>query len=151
MHCVHLLKFLIMDKITIKRVDDAFAFEATDSNGNTARMDAAAAIGGHDSGIRPMQVLLMGIGGCGGIDIVAILKKQRQEISSFHMEIEGEREQGKDLALWKYVKVHFFISGPGLEQERAEKACALSLDKYCSVAATLRAAGCSIEWDVTVN
>ena len=55
-----------MAKILIKRVDDAYAFEACDENGHLMRMDAAEAIGGHNSGIRPMQTLLMGLGGCGG-------------------------------------------------------------------------------------
>lgn len=74
-----------MDRIELKRVDDAYAFEATDSNGHTARMDASAAIGGHNSGIRPMQTLLMGLGGCGGVDIISILKNKskRSPISTW--------------------------------------------------------------------
>ena len=69
-----------MARIEIKRVDDAYALEATDSNGYSVRMDAAEAIGGHNSGIRPMQTLLMGLGGCGGVDIISILKKQKQHL-----------------------------------------------------------------------
>lgn len=139
-----------MDKIEVKRVDDAFAFLATDSNGNTARMDASAAIGGHNSGIRPMQTILMGLGGCGGVDIISILKKQKQEISEFKMVIEGEREHGKEPALWKEVNIQFYFTGQ-VDLEKAEKAVALSLNKYCSVAATLRAAGCQISWTVSTN
>ncbi len=150
MHCVHLFKFLKMDTIVIKRVDDAYAFVATDSNGHSAKMDASETIGGHNSGIRPMQTLLMGLGGCGGVDIVSILKKQKQEITEFKMVIEGEREQGKEPALWKEVNIQFYFSGH-VELEKAEKAVALSLNKYCSVAATLRAAGCHIAWTVSTN
>lgn len=139
-----------MPRIEIKRVDNAFAFEATDEQGHTARMDAAEAIGGHNSGFRPMQTLLMGLGGCGGIDILSILQKQRQEVSSFSMVIDGEREQGKEPALWKHVHILFSFSG-NVDEEKARKACSLSIDKYCSVAATLRAAGCTIEWEVKVN
>jgi putative redox protein len=139
-----------MDQIELKRVDDAYAFLATDSNGNTARLDASSTIGGHDSGIRPMQSLLMGLGGCGGVDIVSILKKQKQTIEDFKMIIKGEREHGKEPSLWKTVSIDFYFSGE-IDHDKAEKAIALSLNKYCSVAATLRAAGCSIDWTVTIN
>jgi putative redox protein len=138
-----------MARIEIKRMDDAFAMEATDTNGHSLRMDAAETIGGHNSGVRPMQTLLMGLGGCGGVDILSILKKQRQEISSFKMVINGERETEKEPALWKQVHIAFYFSGK-VELDKAQKACALSLEKYCSVAATLRAAGCTIEWDVEI-
>src|ERR1700740_2858780 len=97
--------------IKIKRVDDSFALEATDTNGHSLRMDAAEAIGGHNSGIRPMQTLLMGLGGCGGVDILSILKKQRQEIKAFNMVIEGEREDGKEPSLWKHIHITFQFSG----------------------------------------
>ena len=147
---LHLHKSFEMARIEIKRADDAYAFTATDSNGNTARMDAAKAIGGHNSGIRPMQTLLMGLGGCGGIDILSILKKQRQDVNEFMMVIEGEREEGKEPSLWKKVSVLFQFKGK-LDEEKVKKACSLSLNKYCSVAATLRAAGCIIEWTVEVS
>ncbi len=139
-----------MTKILFDRVDDAYAFEAKDANGHSLRMDAAAAIGGHESGFRPMQTLLAALGGCSGVDIVSILQKQRQKISRFSMEINGEREQGKEPALWKEVHIVFYISG-AVEEEKARKACSLSVDKYCSVAATLRAAGCRITWEVKVE
>lgn len=138
-----------MARIEIKRVDDSFALEATDTNGHSLRMDAAETIGGHNSGVRPMQTLLMGLGGCGGVDIISILKKQRQEISSFTMVIDGEREQGKEPSLWKHIHINFQFTGD-VDPDKAKKACALSIDKYCSVAATLRAAGCTIEWTVEV-
>lgn len=150
MNNLHLHKSFEMARIEIKRADDAYAFTATDSYGNTARMDAAEAIGGHNSGIRPMQTLLMGLGGCGGVDILSILKKQRQEIKDFTMIIEGAREEGKEPSLWKQISILFQFTGR-LDEEKVKKACSLSLDKYCSVAATLRAAGCTIEWTVEIS
>ena len=138
-----------MARIEINRVNDSFALEATDANGHSLRMDAAEAIGGHNSGIRPMQVLLMGLGGCGGVDILSILQKQRQQINAFKMVIDGEREEGKEPSLWKHIHIHFQFTGK-VDADKAQKACALSLDKYCSVAATLRAAGCMIAWDIEV-
>jgi len=139
-----------MIKIEVNRVDDAYAFEGKDSNGHIVRMDAAVQIGGHNSGIRPMQLLLMSLGGCSGIDIVSILKKQRQEVTDFNISIEGEREEGKEPALWKKVNVIFKFTG-NVDEEKAKKACALSIDKYCSVAATLRAAGCLVDWKVEIS
>ena len=139
-----------MARILIKRVDDAYKFEATDENGHTGQMDAAEAIGGDNAGFRPMQALLMGLGGCSGVDIVSILKKQRQELVSFNMVIDGEREPDKEPSLWKYVHILFQFTG-NIDAEKAKKACSLSIDKYCSVAATLRAAGCTIEWDIEIK
>ena len=139
-----------MIKIEVNRVDEAYAFEGKDSNGHMVRMDGAVEIGGHNSGIRPMQLLLMSLGGCSGIDIVSILQKQRQEVTNFNISIEGEREQGKEPALWKQVNVVFKFTG-NVDEEKAKKACALSIDKYCSVAATLRAAGCMVDWKVEVS
>lgn len=139
-----------MTKIEINRTDLDYAFEALDTNGHSLKMDAAEAIGGHNSGIRPMQTLLAGLGGCSGVDIVSILKKQRQVIKSFKMVIQGERETGKEPSLWKHIHIQFQFTGQ-VDVAKAQKACALSLDKYCSVAATLRAAGCMIDWDITVN
>src|SRR5476651_2033779 len=120
-----------MARIEINRVDDSFAMEATDTNGHSLRMDAAEAIGGHNSGIRPMQTLLMGLGGCGGVDILSILQKQRQQINAFKMVINGEREEGKEPSLWKHIHIHFQFTGT-VDADKAKKACALSIDKYCS-------------------
>ncbi|MBN8838029.1 MAG: OsmC family protein [Sphingobacteriia bacterium] len=139
-----------MISVEIKRKDDAFAFEGIDANGHTLRMDAAAEIGGNNSGVRPMQVLLMSLGGCSGIDIVSILKKQRQDVKDFSISIHGEREQGKEPSLWKKIDVLFKFKGT-VDEDKARKACALSIDKYCSVAATLRAAGCEISWDILIE
>ncbi|GAA4455787.1 OsmC family protein [Rurimicrobium arvi] len=134
-----------MVRLELHRADNAFAFEAKDAEGHTMRMDAAATIGGNNSGVRPMQAMLMSMGGCSGIDLVSILQKQRQEIGDIEMIIEAEREKDKEPALWTYVHITFRFGG-NVDMDKAHKACALSIDKYCSVAATLRAAGCVIEW-----
>jgi putative redox protein len=139
-----------MVQIELNRVDEGMAFEAIDSNGHSIKMDGAIDNGGNNSGARPMQALLMALGGCSGIDVVTILKKQRQNITDFKMSIEAERETGKEPALWKYVHITFKLKG-NMDADKANKACALSMDKYCSVAATLRAAGCTIEWKAVVN
>lgn len=135
-----------MVQIEVNHADDAYAFEAKDIGGRTILMDAGEETGGHSAGVRPMQTLLMALGGCAGIDIVSILKKQKEEIKDFKMIITGEREKAKEPALWKYIHITFQFGG-NTNKERTHKACALSMEKYCSVAATLRAAGCTIEWE----
>jgi putative redox protein len=138
-----------MINISLTRVNGDFGFEARDANGHTVRLDSSPETGGENFGVRPMQNLLMSLGGCSGIDIVSILKKQRQQIDGFNMHIEGEREQGKEPSLWKTISIIFELKG-NIDIEKAKRACELSIDKYCSVAATLRAAGASIKWEVRV-
>jgi putative redox protein len=138
-----------MVTIELSRVEGDFGFEAKDSSGNVVRMDSNPEIGGKGFGSRPMQLLLMGLGGCAGIDIVSILKKQRQNVEGFDMKIEGEREAGVEPSLWKTVNVVFELKG-NIDVEKARKACALSMDKYCSVGETLRKAGANVTWDVRV-
>jgi putative redox protein len=137
-------------RIELKRLDDAFHFEAKSETGNMAFMDGGENIGGHNKGVRPMQMLLMGLGGCSAIDIVMILKKQKQVIEDFEISIDGEREQGKEPSLWKTVIVHFKLKGQ-IDMDKAERAVKLSMDKYCSVSKTLELAGANISYKVSVN
>ncbi|MBS1662984.1 MAG: OsmC family protein [Bacteroidetes bacterium] len=139
-----------MIKVQLSRVNGDFGFEAKDAYGNTVRLDSSPETGGENFGVRPMQMLLMGLGGCSGIDIVSILKKQRQTVTGFNMAVEGHREKGKEPALWENVHIVFELTGE-IDPDKAKKACELSMDKYCSVAATLREAHCKITWAVSVN
>jgi len=139
-----------MIQIEVNRVHGDFGFEAKDATGHIARMDSSPETGGENFGIRPMQMLLMGLGGCSGIDIVSILKKQRQNIEGFHMFIEGDREGGKEPSLWANINIVFELKGT-IDPDKAKKACELSMEKYCSVAATLKEARCRITWEVRVN
>ncbi|MES2285721.1 MAG: OsmC family protein [Bacteroidota bacterium] len=137
-------------RIELKQLDDAFHFEAISETGNIALMDAGENIGGSNKGVRPMQMLLMGLGGCSAIDIVMILKKQRQVISDFQITIDGEREADKEPSLWKTIEIHFKLKGE-IDKEKAERAVQLSMDKYCSVSKTLEIAGANITYKVSVN
>lgn len=139
-----------MIRIEINRVQEDFGFEARDSNGHVVRLDTSPDTGGQQFGVRPMQMLLMGLGGCSGIDIVSILKKQRQQITAFRITIDGEREHDKEPSLWTNIHIQFELSGQ-VEPEKARRACELSIERYCSVAETLRRAGATIRWDMTVN
>ena len=139
-----------MVRIELRRAKGDFGFEAKDAFGHKAHMDTSPETGGQDYGIRPMQMLLMGLGGCSGIDIASILKKQRQTISDFRLIIDGEREKGKDPSLWETIHVVIRLKGD-IDPDKAKKACELSMDKYCSVAATLRPGHTKITWEVKVN
>ena len=139
-----------MIKIELERVEGEYGFEAKDANGHIVRLDTSPDNGGTNFGVRPMQMLLMGLGGCSGIDIVSILKKQRQTIDGFNMKIEGEREPGKEPSIWKNVTIIFELTG-NIDPDKAKRACELSMDKYCSVAETLRRAGGELKWEVRVN
>jgi putative redox protein len=139
-----------MFHVEVFRVNNDFGFEGKDASGHTVKMDSSPESGGHNFGIRPMQMLLMGLGGCSGIDIISILKKQRQTVEEFRILIDGEREPGKDPTLWKYIKIIFEMKG-NIEPEKAKRACDLSIEKYCSVAATLMGAGCKIHWETKIT
>jgi putative redox protein len=136
--------------IELKRVDEDFSFEAKDVMGHTVRMDAGPDSGGHNAGVRPMQMLLMGLGGCSGIDIVSILKKQKQRIDDFTIEIDGTRPTGQEPSLWENVTITFHLKGE-IEPGKAQRAVELSMEKYCSVATTLRGSGTHFTWTVKVN
>lgn len=140
-------------KISLKRLDDAFHFEAINEDGRTVHMDAAENIGGKNQGVRPMQMLLMAAAGCAAIDIISILKKQRQEISDFEMDVDGERETPSvkgEAAVFKEVNINFKIKGK-VDNEKAKRAADLSMEKYCSASKTLKLAGAKMEYKVYVN
>ena len=139
-----------MIKIELERVNGDYGFAAKDANGHVVNTDTSPETGGTNFGVRPMQLLLMGLGGCSGIDIVSILKKQRQTVDTFNIKIDGEREPGKEPSIWQNVKIVFELTGE-IDPDKARKACELSLEKYCSVAETLRRAGGNLTWELKVN
>ncbi|MBN8575742.1 MAG: OsmC family protein [Cytophagales bacterium] len=123
-------------KVEISRVDADFRMEAVNDKGNSIIMDAGLADGGHDSGFRPMQLLLAALGGCSTIDLIAILRKQREPLRDVKITVTGERETGVVPALYTGAHIHFRLLG-AVNPEKAERAVALSVEKYCSVAKTL--------------
>ena len=136
-------------KINIKGIDDDFNMEATNEDGNILLMDGAPDIGGHGKGMRPMQLLLVAVGGCSAIDVILILKKQKQIIESFEVEVEGEKEKIESYSLFRNVTLHFKIKGK-VDLDKAERAVKLSIEKYCSVSKTLEPTA-KINYKVSVN
>ena len=139
-----------MPVIELARVSGDFGFEASDENGHVVKMDSSPESGGQNYGVRPMQMLLMGLGGCSAIDVIMILKKQRQEVRDYKMIIKGNREAGKEPSLWNEIVVEFHIYGK-VDEDKAKKAVDLSLNKYCSVAATLIGSGTTITTETFVH
>ncbi|MBL0387957.1 OsmC family protein [Tumebacillus sp. ITR2] len=101
-------------------------------------MDAKADIGGEDSGVRPMELVLMGLGGCMGVDISMILEKMRLTLDEFRMEINGDRAE-QHPQRFTDITLHVVVKGPDLTQEKVQRAIVLSKDTYCSASASLNA------------
>jgi putative redox protein len=138
-----------MNIIKMERITGDFGFEVKDENGHILQTDSSIDNGGSNYGFRPMQLILSALGSCSAIDMVSVLKKQRQTVEQFKIKVEGEREKDTIPSLWKSIKVSFELYG-NIDKEKAEKEGALSIEKYCSVAETLRRSGTEITWQVNV-
>ena len=121
--------------IELVRKNKAFHFEATDSTLQKVQIDASPKVGGENKGTRPMDLLLMALGGCSSIDIGLILKKQKQELEDFKVQITADREDAVP-SLFKKINLHFILWGD-LKEKKVIKSIELSLEKYCSVAKIL--------------
>lgn len=139
-----------MATVKLKRVNGDYGFDTINENGTIVKMDTNPGMGGQEYGARPMQLLLNALAGCSGIDVISILKKQRQEITDFNVTVNGEREPGVEPSLWKDIEMVFEISG-NVDEDKAKRAVEISLQKYCSVAVTLEKAGATIKTNVVVK
>jgi putative redox protein len=113
-------------------------FESRGDSGHLVTMDAKESAGGEDSGARPMELLLMGLGGCSGIDVVMILEKGRLTVEEFRMELDGVRAEDMPQR-YTDIHIHYVLKGPDLTPEKVERAIVLSQEKYCSASASLNA------------
>jgi len=138
-------QYLFKMKMTLKRIDDAFHMEATNENGNVTYTDGSPAIGGSNQAMRPMQLMLVGLGGCSSIDVIHLLKKQRQPLDDIQIEINAKREEDAVPSLFTSIHIHFKLFGE-LNEKKVERAVELSMEKYCSVAMILKK-GAEITWD----
>ena len=137
-------------KIELKRLNDAVHFEATGSSSKVkVHIDGSPEIGGQGLGVRPMELVLMALGSCSSLDLISILKKQRQEISSFSVDVDAERREEVPNIFTK-IHILFKLSG-NIEQAKAEKAAELAVKKYCSVHDMLAAGGVDITYSLEIN
>ena len=121
-------------KIKLERLNDDFLFQCTNSQGNSILLDNTS--DPDAKGVSPMESILMAVASCSGIDIVAILKKQRQEIVDFSAEVEAERIQKDETKPFSKIEIKYFLTGT-IDQQKAKKAAELSFEKYCSVSKSL--------------
>ena len=112
-------------------------FEAVPPSNHPILMDAKEDVGGEDKGPRPMEVLLMSLGGCTAMDVISILNKMRQDVVDFNIDIESERAP-EHPKVYTYIKLTYRIKGKNLNPELVNKAVNLSQNKYCSISAMLR-------------
>jgi len=112
------------------------AFEAKTGTGHTLVMDAAPEVGGHNRGPRPMEMLLVGLGGCTGMDVVSILRKMRQPVTGYEVIVRGERAAEHPKVFTEIVVEHV-VYGNGLAEEMVRRAVELSETRYCSASAML--------------
>ena len=137
-------------KIELNRLNDAVHFEATGSSSKVkVHIDGSPEIGGQGLGVRPMELVLMALGSCSSLDLISILKKQRQEISSFSVDVDAERREEVPNIFTK-IHILFKLSG-NIEQAKAEKAAELAVKKYCSVHDMLAAGGVDITYSLEIN
>ncbi len=122
-------------KATVSWFDD-LSFVAESASGHSLLLSAGSGSGGRDSAVTPMEMVLMGVGGCSSIDIVMILKKARQDITDCVCQLDSTRAETSP-KVFKSIHAHYVVTGRGVKPEQVEKAVALSLEKYCSVALML--------------
>jgi len=116
--------------------NDGVSFLGETESGHTVLMDGAPEVGGRNLGLRPMELVLMGTGGCTAFDVVMILKKSRQDISNCIVEIEAERAT-EDPKVFTRIHYHFILTGNNLKPPQVDRAINLSAEKYCSASIML--------------
>lgn len=134
-------------KIEIFRKNQACHFEAKNEEGNTISIDGSPAIGGENLGFRPMQLVAAGAGTCSAMDVITILKKQKQELEDISIEVMALRSD-EIPAVFEKIHIQFNLKGK-LDEKKVEKALELSVEKYCSVLKMLdKTADVSYDYDI---
>ncbi|MDH5201699.1 MAG: OsmC family protein [Nitrospirota bacterium] len=111
-------------------------FVGESSSGHAIVMDGDPEVGGHDTGLRPMELLLVGLGGCSGMDVISILKKKKQDVTGLKMNLKGQKSENHPRK-FNDIFIEFIVSGRNISEEAVKRAVELSMNKYCSVKATL--------------
>lgn len=122
-------------KARVKWLDN-MSFVGESGSGHSVVMDGPPDLGGRNLGIRPMEMLLLGLGGCASFDVVLILQKSRQNISDCEVEIQAERANTNPKVFTR-IHLHFIVSGKDLSADKVERAIKLSAEKYCSASLML--------------
>ena len=118
-------------------------FVGESGSGHAVVMDGSEELGGRNLGPRPMEMLLIGTGGCSTYDVMAMLKKSRQQVVDCHVDIDAERADAVP-AVFTRINMHFVVTGVGLKESHVKRAVELSAEKYCSASIMLGAGGVEI-------
>lgn len=135
-------------KAQIKWVDGAM-FLGESGSGHTIVMDGPEEAGGRNMGVRPMETVLIGLGGCASYDVVSILRKGRQDVRDVRTVLEAERADSEPKVFTR-IHVHFVISGKQLKEAQVKRAVELSAEKYCSASIMLGRGGVEITHDYEI-
>jgi len=135
-------------KAAVKWVDNAM-FLGESGSGHSVVMDGPEGHGGRNMGVRPMEMLLLGLGGCTNFDVMSILSKQRQQVVDCVAEIEAQRADAVPSVFTK-IHVHFKVTGKNLKESLVERAVKLSAEKYCSASIMLEQGGVEITHSFSV-
>jgi len=135
-------------KARIKWVEDA-TFLGEASSGHAVIMDGPPDMGGRNLGVRPMEMMLLGMGGCTTFDVVHILKKSREAVTDCVAELSAERAESEPKVFTR-IHVHFIVKGQDLKEAKVKKAVELSAEKYCSASIMLGNAGVEITHDYEI-
>lgn len=122
-------------KARVKWLDN-MSFVGESGSGHSVVMDGPPELGGRNQGVRPMEMLLLGLGGCSSFDVVLILQKSKQQVIDCEVEIEAERAD-KEPKVFTRIHLHFIVSGRNLAVDKVERAIKLSAEKYCSASIML--------------
>lgn len=137
-------------KVDVNWLGKDFHMEAGNEEGGIIRIDGKTNIGGLEGGMSPMQLLLAGIGGCSAIDVISILEKQKQDLKSLKVEVDGDKQKNDvGFSEYKSIHMHFILSG-NLDEKKVKRALDLSITKYCSVSKALEK-GSEISYDFVIT
>lgn len=125
-------------------------FAAESGSGHAIVLDGAPAGGGRNMGMRPMELMLLSVGSCSAYDVVTILQKARQKISSCEVEVSAERVDAIP-AVFESIHLHFKVTGLGLSEKQVQRAIELSADKYCSASIMMKSAGVKVTHDFEIT
>lgn len=134
---------------TVKWMDNAL-FVGESGSGHAVVMDGPPDHGGRNLGVRPMEMILLGLGGCASFDVMSILKKSRQAVTDCRAELTAERAEGVPSPFTK-IHIQFLVTGSALKVSQVERAIKLSAEKYCSASIMLEKAGVELSHAYTIE
>ena len=142
MICANLIEIESVMKATVTW-DDGVSFIAESETGHKVTMDGPADLGGQNKGPRPMEMLIMGMGGCASFDVLTMLKKSRQDVEACVAEMDAERADAVP-AVFTKIHMKFVVTGRNLKESHVKRAVSLSAEKYCSASIMMEAAGVEV-------